>query len=190
MLWDFCKNQKLLLSRWFKKTFGKDSSKKISLITIDMRSANWITMKGFWMNFRNDNALVRTSWNLSTSCLLWNLEKQCFTGKRLKSKRCWESFASGTKSIFWRPMFARITSICWSSFPKYRFPDLSDNKKSSLMIYERFSAWQIKCKGREFWFWDYYVDSAGKNAFKIANYIKHQLDEDKFGDQLTMFGEK
>ncbi|MDY5029129.1 MAG: IS200/IS605 family transposase, partial [Hallerella succinigenes] len=38
------------------------------------------------------------------------------------------------------------------------------------------------------WCRGYYVDTAGKNAVKIANYIKHQLDEDKFGDQLTMFG--
>ncbi|SHL31980.1 hypothetical protein SAMN05720469_1671, partial [Fibrobacter intestinalis] len=28
----------------------------------------------------------------------------------------------------------------------------------------------------------YYVDTAGKNAAKIANYIKHQLDEDYLGN--------
>lgn len=34
----------------------------------------------------------------------------------------------------------------------------------------------------------HYVDTAGENAVKIANYIRHQLDEDKFGEQLTMLG--
>ena len=31
-----------------------------------------------------------------------------------------------------------------------------------------------------------YVDTVGKNAKKIEEYIKHQLDEDKVGEQLTM----
>ena len=31
-----------------------------------------------------------------------------------------------------------------------------------------------------------YVDTAGKNAQKIQEYIKRQLDEDKAGEQLTM----
>ena len=60
--------------------------------------------------------------------------------------------------------------------------------KSSLMIYEKYKSLQFKYRNREFWCRGYYVDTAGKNAVKIANYIKHQLDEDKFGDQLTMFG--
>ena len=29
---------------------------------------------------------------------------------------------------------------------------------------------------------------SGKNKQKIAEYIKHQLDEDRLGDQMTMFG--
>ena len=60
--------------------------------------------------------------------------------------------------------------------------------KSSLQLYERFPELKFKYRNREFWCRGYYVDTAGKNAVKIANYIKHQLDEDKFGDQLTMFG--
>ena len=30
------------------------------------------------------------------------------------------------------------------------------------------------------------MDTAGKNAAKIKEYIKHQLDEDKMGDQLKI----
>ena len=60
--------------------------------------------------------------------------------------------------------------------------------KSSLQLYERFSELKFKYRNREFWCRCYYVDTAGKNAAKIANYIKHQLDEDRFGEQLTMMG--
>lgn len=60
--------------------------------------------------------------------------------------------------------------------------------KSSLMIYERYPALQYKYRNREFWCRGYYVDTAGKSATKIAAYIKNQLDEDKYGEQLTMLG--
>ena len=60
--------------------------------------------------------------------------------------------------------------------------------KSSLMLYEKFPALQVKYKGREFWCRGYYVDTTGKNTAKIAAYIQNQLKEDKYGDQLTMFG--
>ena len=39
---------------------------------------------------------------------------------------------------------------------------------------------------REFWRRGYYVDTAGKNDKKIAEYIRHQLEEDQAGKQLTM----
>ena len=58
--------------------------------------------------------------------------------------------------------------------------------KSSLMIYEKFPELRYKYRNREFWCRGYYVDTAGKNAKKIAEYIQHQLDEDKAGEQLTM----
>lgn len=60
--------------------------------------------------------------------------------------------------------------------------------KSSLMIYEQFADLKYKYRNREFWCRGYYVDTVGKNKAKIAEYIKHQLDEDKLGEQMTMFG--
>ena len=60
--------------------------------------------------------------------------------------------------------------------------------KSSLMLYEKFPALQVKYKGREVWCRGYYVDTTGKNTAKNAAYVKKQLKEDKYGDQLTMFG--
>ena len=58
--------------------------------------------------------------------------------------------------------------------------------KSSLMIYEKSPELRYKYRNREFWCRGYYVDTAGKNAKKIQEYIRQQLDEDKAGEQLTM----
>ena len=58
--------------------------------------------------------------------------------------------------------------------------------KSSLMIYERFPELKHKYRNREFWCRGYYVDTVGKNARKIEEYIKRQLEEDRAGEQLTM----
>ena len=54
------------------------------------------------------------------------------------------------------------------------------------MIYEKYPELRYKYRNREFWCRGYYVDTAGKNAKKTEEYIRHQLDEDKAGEQLTM----
>ena len=58
--------------------------------------------------------------------------------------------------------------------------------KSSLMIYEQFANLRFKYRNREFWCRGYYVDTVGKNKAKIAEYIRHQLEEDKLGAQLRI----
>ena len=58
--------------------------------------------------------------------------------------------------------------------------------KSSLMIYEKYPELRYKYRNREFWCPGYDVDTAGKNAKKIEEYIRHQLSEDQAGEQLTM----
>ena len=58
--------------------------------------------------------------------------------------------------------------------------------KSSLMIYEQFSNLKYKYRNREFWCRVYYVDTVGKTAKKIEEYIRNQLEEDRMGEQLTM----
>lgn len=54
------------------------------------------------------------------------------------------------------------------------------------MIYEQYPELKYKYRNREFWCRGYYVDTAGKNTKRIEEYIRHQLDEDKAGEQLTM----
>ena len=58
--------------------------------------------------------------------------------------------------------------------------------KSSLMIYEQFGELKFKYRNREFWCRGYYVDTVGKNKAKVAEYIRHQLAEDKLGEQLSI----
>jgi len=58
--------------------------------------------------------------------------------------------------------------------------------KSSLMIYERWGNLKYKYRNREFWCRGYYVDTAGKDAKKIREYIQQQLKEDQLGEQLTL----
>lgn len=61
--------------------------------------------------------------------------------------------------------------------------------KSSTMLYEQYGELRYKYRNREFWCRGYYVDTAGKNASRIAEYIQHQLQEDAVCEQMTM-GEK
>ena len=58
--------------------------------------------------------------------------------------------------------------------------------KSSTMLYEKFGELKYKYRSREFWCRGYYVDTAGKNAGRIAEYIKHQLEEDRLGEQMVI----
>ena len=57
--------------------------------------------------------------------------------------------------------------------------------KSSIMIYQQWGNAKFKYRNREFWCRGYYVDTVGKNETRIKEYIKHQLDEDKLGEQLS-----
>ena len=58
--------------------------------------------------------------------------------------------------------------------------------KSSLMIYEQFGDLRFRYRNREFWCRGYYMDTIGKKRKKIAEYIRHQLEENKLGEQLSL----
>ena len=78
-------------------------------------------------------------------------------------------------------MFVRIPpSISISSFMGYL------KGKSSLMIFERHANLKYKYGNRHFWCRGYYVDSVGKNAKKIEEYIRNQLQEDMLYDQMSL----
>ena len=58
--------------------------------------------------------------------------------------------------------------------------------KSRLMIFERYANLKYKYGSRHFWCRGYYVDTAGKNAKKIEEYIRNQLQEDLEYDQMSL----
>ena len=58
--------------------------------------------------------------------------------------------------------------------------------KSTLMIFERHANLKYKYGSRYFWCRGYYVDTVGKNAKKIEEYIRNQLQEDLEYDQMTL----
>ena len=57
--------------------------------------------------------------------------------------------------------------------------------KSTLLIFERHADMKYKYGQRQFWCRGYYVDTVGKNAKTIKEYIANQLKEDKLRDDLS-----
>ena len=58
--------------------------------------------------------------------------------------------------------------------------------KSSLIIHERHGNLKYKYGIRSFWCRGYYVDTAGKNTKRIAEYIQNQLKKDRVSDQIAL----
>ena len=58
--------------------------------------------------------------------------------------------------------------------------------KSALMIFDKHANLKYKYGNRHFWCRGYYVDTVGKNAKKIEEYIANQLQEDLEYDQMTL----
>ena len=58
--------------------------------------------------------------------------------------------------------------------------------KSSQIIFEKWANARYKYRSRSFWCRGYYVDTVGKNAKKIQEYIANQLKEDREAEQLEL----
>ena len=58
--------------------------------------------------------------------------------------------------------------------------------KSSLTVCQKRGNAKFKYRNREFWCRGYYVDTVGKNAKKIEEYIRNQLKEDQAAVQLSI----
>ena len=72
--------------------------------------------------------------------------------------------------------------------PKYSVSEIMGylKGKSSLIIFDRHANLKYKYGNRHFWCRGYYVDTVGKNAKKIEEYIRNQLREDATADQISM----
>ena len=58
--------------------------------------------------------------------------------------------------------------------------------KSSLMICQKWGSMKFKYRNRQFWCRGYYVDTVGKNAKAIKEYIATQLKQDKESSQMSI----
>ncbi len=72
--------------------------------------------------------------------------------------------------------------------PKYSVSEVMGylKGKSSLMIFECHAGLKYKYGNRHFWCRGYFVDTVGKNAKKIEEYIRNQLKEDEEYDQMSL----
>ena len=72
--------------------------------------------------------------------------------------------------------------------PKYSVAEIMGylKGKSSLIIFDRHANLKYKYGNRHFWCRGYFVDTVGKNAKRIEEYIRNQLQEDKMYDQLSL----
>ena len=72
--------------------------------------------------------------------------------------------------------------------PKYSVAQIMGylKGKSTLMIFDRHANLKYKYGNRHFWCRGYYVDTVGKNAKKIEEYIRTQLQDDITEDQLSL----
>lgn len=72
--------------------------------------------------------------------------------------------------------------------PKYSVSEIMGylKGKSSLIIFDRHANLKYKYGSRHFWCRGYFVDTVGKNAKKIQEYIRKQLQEDKMTDDISL----
>ena len=137
------------------------------------------------------NSLAHTSWNCKYHIVFApKYRRQVIYGK-LK-----QNIGKTLRDLCERKGINIIEAECCSDHihmlleipPKYSVSQIMGylKGKSSLIIFDRHANLKYKYGNRHFWCRGYYVDTAGKNAKKIQEYIKNQLEEDYMADQISM----
>ncbi len=190
----FCSKENHTLEVWFKKAYGDEAKKETPFVIIKFVVSQLQRIKNegsFNMGLNDINSLSHSAWNCKYPIVfapkyrrkLFYYEKREAIGKILRTLCEWK----GVKIIKAEVcpdhihMLLEIPpKIAISSFMGYL------KGKSSTMMYEQFGELKYKYRNREFWCKGYYVDTAGKNAERIAEYISNQLKEDELGEQLCI----
>ena len=146
------------------------------------------------MGMNDINSLADTKWNCKYHIVfapkyrrkVFQQEKREAVGKKLRKPCEWKGVRIVEAEVCPDHIHKLVEippKIAVSSFMGYL------KGKRSTMLYEQFGELKQKYRNREFWSKGYYVDTAGKDAKKIAEYIKHQLEEDKMGDRIPLPGD-
>lgn len=182
------------LGEWFQKAYGDEGERKTPFAIIEVRSANCTKdSKGrtVRMGLNDIHSLSHTKWNCKYHIVfapkyrrkVFYQEKRREIGKILRQLCEWKGvrLVEGEVCPDHVHMLVEIPpKMSVSGFMGYL------KGKSSTMLYEKFGELKYKYRSREFWCRGYYVDTVGKNAGRIAEYIKHQLEEDRLGEQMVM----
>ena len=101
------------------------------------------------------------------------------TAAVVRTKRYWNHWSRG---LPWPYPYADNFSTEVQHFLRH---GISQGKEQSHNFWQtckpEVSVWRTTLLGR-----GYYVDTVGRNKKQIAEYIKHQLDEDQIADQMSM----
>ena len=143
------------------------------------------------MGMNDINSLSHTKWNCKYHIVfapkyrrkVFYKEKRVEVGKILRQLCEWKGVKIVEAEVC--PdhvhMLVKIPpSLSVSSFVGYL------KGKSTLMIFKRHANLKYKYGNRHFWCRGYYVDTVGKNAKKIQEYIQNQLQNDLEYDQMTL----
>ena len=177
-----------------KEPSGDEAEIKTPFAIMRVRSANCTRnskRRTFRMGLNDVNSLSHTKWNCKYHIVfapkyrrkVFYGEKRREIGEILRTLCNWKKIKIIEAEVCPDHVHMLLEippKVSVSSFMGYL------KGKSSLMIYEKYPELRYKYRNREFWCRGYYVDTAGKNAKKIQEYIQHQLEEDKAGEQLTM----
>ena len=148
-------------------------------------------MEDFKMNNNNTNSLAHTKWNCKYHIVFAPKyrRKIFFEEKRLEIREILRQLCQ------WKGVEIIEGEVCPDHIhmlveipPKISVSGFVGflKGKSTLIIFERHANLKYKYGNRSFWCRGYYVDTAGKNTKKIAEYIQNQLKEDMIHDQMTL----
>ena len=137
------------------------------------------------------NSLSHTSWNCKYHIVFAPKYRRQIIYGRIK-----EDIGKILRDLLTRKNIKRIEAeLCPDHIhmlieipPKYSVSEIMGylKGKSSLIIFDRHADLKYKYGNRNFWCRGYFVDTAGKNAKKIQEYIQNQLQNDLEYDQMTL----
>ena len=175
-----------LLCRWFRESFS--FKEKTSEVIISVVSRPHYITKEVSMD---KNSLAHTRWECKYHIVFAPKFRRKVIYDKIKT-----DIAEILSSLCKRKGIEIIEAECCPDHihmfvripPKYSVSEIMGylKGKSSLMIFDRHANLKYKYGNRHFWCRGYYVDTVGKNAKKIQEYIRNQLKEDYEYDQITL----